>query len=90
MHGARAFGMLCNFNCAFVIVPMMRTHITRIQSTWLAEYVPVHLAWDFHQAVSMLAFVFGCIHGCATAICARPRVLSAPPLRAKTQQLMRR
>jgi len=65
---ARGFGMICNFNCAFVLVPMMRSIVTSIQETWLNKWIPFEKAYDFHQLVGTTAFVFGTLHGIAHVI----------------------
>ena len=46
---ARVFGMLLNFNCALVLVPMYRAILTWLQGTALTNYVPFEKAYDTHQ-----------------------------------------
>ena len=60
---ARASGMLMNFNCAFVIVLMLKQSILIIRTVkWLRKWIPVDDHIDFHRFVGRVIAVLALIH----------------------------
>ena len=60
---ARASGMLMNFNCACVIVLMLKQTILIIRTVkWLRKWIPVDDHIDFHRFVGRVIAVLTLIH----------------------------
>ena len=59
---ARLSGMLLNFNCAFIIVLMLKQTILLMRTTKLYKWLPIDDHIDFHKFVGRLIGVLSLIH----------------------------
>lgn len=62
---ARMSGMLLNFNCAFIIVLMLKQTILLMRTTQLYKWLPIDGHIDFHKSVGRLIVVLSVIHAVA-------------------------
>ena len=62
---ARMSGMLLNFNCAFIVVLMLKQTILLMRTTQLYKWLPIDDHIDFHKSVGRLIVVLSLIHGIA-------------------------
>eukprot|EP01104_Vermistella_antarctica_P015883 TRINITY_DN5307_c0_g2_i1.p1 TRINITY_DN5307_c0_g2~~TRINITY_DN5307_c0_g2_i1.p1 ORF type:complete len:579 (+),score=114.55 TRINITY_DN5307_c0_g2_i1:193-1929(+) len=62
---ARGFGALLNFNCALILIPVLRNALTKLRKTRLHKFIP----WDyniiFHKRVAWWIAICGTFHGVA-------------------------
>ena len=59
---ARMSGMMLNFNCAFIVVLMLKQTILLMRTTQLYKWLPIDDHIDFHQFVGRLIAVLSAIH----------------------------
>eukprot|EP00762_Andalucia_godoyi_P000504 ANDGO_05279.mRNA.1 Superoxide-generating NADPH oxidase heavy chain subunit A len=62
---ARGFGQLLNFNCMLVIVPVLRSIITWMRKTRLANFLPLDKNIVFHRYIAYVIVFCGWAHGSA-------------------------
>lgn len=62
---ARGFGQLLNFNCTLVLVPVLRSIITWMRRTKLANFLPLDKNIVFHRYIAYAIVVCGWAHGTA-------------------------
>ncbi|XP_070619704.1 NADPH oxidase 5 [Erythrolamprus reginae] len=55
---ARGCGQCLNFNCAFILVPMLRRSLTWLRTTWVAKVLPLDLNVILHQ---LMGYVVGAL-----------------------------
>ena len=63
MRAGRALGMCINFNGALLLVPVMRTLLTWVRSTFLGRVLPIDQAITFHRIVGHALVGLGLAHG---------------------------
>eukprot|EP01102_Stenamoeba_stenopodia_P013604 TRINITY_DN4438_c0_g3_i1.p1 TRINITY_DN4438_c0_g3~~TRINITY_DN4438_c0_g3_i1.p1 ORF type:complete len:560 (-),score=66.87 TRINITY_DN4438_c0_g3_i1:1030-2709(-) len=60
---ARGGGQLLNFNCALILIPILRNVLTALRRTFLHNFFP----WDanivFHRRIAALIVIAGTLHG---------------------------
>jgi predicted ferric reductase/Ca2+-binding EF-hand superfamily protein len=59
---ARGCGACLNFNCALILVPMLRHLLTWIRARSFGRFVPVDHAVEFHKQVGHAIFGFSLVH----------------------------
>ncbi len=62
---ARGAGACLNLNGALVLIPMMRTMLSWVRTSFLAAIVPVDLSIDIHKLLGQAVFVFSIVHSAA-------------------------
>eukprot|EP01101_Sappina_pedata_P005913 TRINITY_DN2819_c0_g1_i1.p1 TRINITY_DN2819_c0_g1~~TRINITY_DN2819_c0_g1_i1.p1 ORF type:complete len:604 (+),score=186.99 TRINITY_DN2819_c0_g1_i1:236-1813(+) len=62
---ARGFGMTLNFNCALILVPVLRNILTALRKTFLHSFIPWDFNIEFHKSIGWAIVVAGTIHGLA-------------------------
>jgi Ca2+-binding EF-hand superfamily protein/predicted ferric reductase len=60
--GARVFGQLLNFNCALILVLVLRKHFTWFRIKGGASYLPVDDFIDIHKKIGVIIFIYSLIH----------------------------
>jgi predicted ferric reductase/Ca2+-binding EF-hand superfamily protein len=59
---ARGCGACLNFNCALILVPMLRHFLTWIRAQRFGRFVPVDDAVEFHKLVGHVIFGLAAVH----------------------------
>lgn len=59
---ARGCGACLNFNCALILVPMLRHFLTWIRAQRFGRFVPVDEAVGFHKLIGHVIFGFAAVH----------------------------
>eukprot|EP01100_Stratorugosa_tubuloviscum_P008859 TRINITY_DN3702_c0_g1_i1.p1 TRINITY_DN3702_c0_g1~~TRINITY_DN3702_c0_g1_i1.p1 ORF type:complete len:583 (-),score=217.16 TRINITY_DN3702_c0_g1_i1:141-1889(-) len=62
---ARAFGQLLNFNCALILVPVLRNVLTLLRKTFLHDFLPWDSNLTFHRYIAFWIAICVAIHGIA-------------------------
>jgi NADPH oxidase len=62
---ARGFGQLLNFNCALVMLPVMRTILTVLRTLKFGIIAPLDKNLVFHRYIAYNIAIFGLLHGLA-------------------------
>ncbi|XP_060550723.1 NADPH oxidase 5 isoform X3 [Pantherophis guttatus] len=59
---ARGCGQCLNFNCAFILVLMLRRSLTWLRTTWVAKVLPLDLNAILHQLMGYMVGVLTILH----------------------------
>lgn len=59
---ARGCGACLNFNCALILVPMLRHFLTWIRAQRFGRFIPVDDSVGFHKLVGHVIFGFAAVH----------------------------
>ena len=59
---ARGCGMCLNFNCAVVVLPVLRKCITRMRTSKLAKYLPLDENIRFHKLIGCTIVLQSVVH----------------------------
>ncbi|XP_058012436.1 NADPH oxidase 5 [Ahaetulla prasina] len=59
---ARGCGQCLNFNCAFILVLMLRRSLTWLRTTWVAKVLPLDLNVILHQLMGYMVGVLTILH----------------------------
>ena len=59
---ARGCGMCLNFNCAFIVVLMLRSSLTKLRSTRAGGYLPIDQGIYIHKMVGWVVTVQSLVH----------------------------
>mmetsp|Transcript_12324 Transcript_12324/g.49414 ORF Transcript_12324/g.49414 Transcript_12324/m.49414 type:complete len:539 (-) Transcript_12324:37-1653(-) len=62
---ARGFGQMLNFNCALILIPVLRNVITALRQTFLYKFVPFDSNIMFHRRIAWMILFAGYGHGVA-------------------------
>ena len=62
---ARGCGMALNYNGMLILLPMMRTTLTRLRQSAIGRSLPVDDAIDFHRWVGQTMFALAVVHSAA-------------------------
>eukprot|EP00013_Stygamoeba_regulata_P020209 CAMPEP_0177649368 /NCGR_PEP_ID=MMETSP0447-20121125/11346_1 /TAXON_ID=0 /ORGANISM="Stygamoeba regulata, Strain BSH-02190019" /LENGTH=558 /DNA_ID=CAMNT_0019152115 /DNA_START=15 /DNA_END=1691 /DNA_ORIENTATION=- len=62
---ARVFGGILNFNCALILVPVLRNFLTWIRKSAFHRFIPFDLNLNFHRLIAIVIAIAGGIHGWA-------------------------
>jgi len=60
---ARGFGQLLNFNCALILIPVMRNILTALRKTWIHKFFPWDANIRFHRQLAWWIAFCGTMHG---------------------------
>ncbi|KAI3965042.1 hypothetical protein MKX01_013973 [Papaver californicum] len=65
-------------NMALILIPVCRTLLTRLRSTFLGSFIPFDDNINFHKVIALTIAVFTFLHVTAHVMCDFPRLVFAP------------